>query len=61
LVFQVKADDLPRQLGKLVHLREDKVRIAASEIRAGTSITASALPVGFEFVKVDQDVMGLDE
>ena len=60
LVFQVKAEDLPQQLGSIVRLREDKVRIAVSRVKAGTSITASALPVAFEFIKVDRDVMGLD-
>lgn len=61
LVFQVKAEDLPQQLGNIARLREDKVRIAVSGVRAGTSMTASALPVDFEFIKVDRDVMGLDE
>ncbi|WP_186308674.1 EAL domain-containing protein [Paraburkholderia sp. BCC1885] len=61
LVFQVKAEDLSRQLDNIARLHEDKVRIAVSGVRAGTSITASALPVDFEFIKVDRDVMGLDE
>ena len=61
LVFQVKAEDLPQQLGTIARLREDKVRIAVSGVKARTSITASVLPVDFEFIKVDRDVMGLDE
>ena len=61
VVFQVKAEDMPQQLGNIARLRENKVRIAVSGVRAGTSITASTLPVGLEFIKVDRDVMGLDE
>ncbi|ABE37035.1 EAL domain protein [Paraburkholderia xenovorans LB400] len=61
LVFQVKADDLPQQLGSLERLRADRVRVALSGIRTTTSLTASALPAGLEFIKIDRDVMGLDE
>lgn len=61
LVFQVKGDDLLRQMGNIARLRENKVRIAVSEVKAGAPITASALPVDFEFIKIDRDVMGLDE
>ncbi len=61
LVFQVRADDLPQQLSSMTRLREDKLRLALSAVRAATSITATALPVGFEFIKVDRDVMGLEE
>jgi len=61
LVFQVKADDLSEQLGNVARLRENRVRIAVSGVRTGTLITASALPVDLEFIKVDRNVMGLDE
>jgi EAL domain-containing protein (putative c-di-GMP-specific phosphodiesterase class I) len=61
LVFQVKAEDLPSKLSIVTRLRRDKVRIALSGIRASTDITAFAQSVGFEFIKVVRDVMGLDE
>ncbi|WP_144157380.1 EAL domain-containing protein [Paraburkholderia sp. BCC1885] len=61
LVFQVKAEDLPEQLGSIARLRKDQVRIALSGIRAATSVTASLLSAGFEFIRADRDVMGLEE
>jgi EAL domain-containing protein (putative c-di-GMP-specific phosphodiesterase class I) len=61
LVFQVKAEDLPAGLKSMVRLRRDKVRIARSGVRTSTAIPASMLPAGFEFIKVERDVMGLEE
>jgi EAL domain-containing protein (putative c-di-GMP-specific phosphodiesterase class I) len=61
LVFQVKAGEMPARLGSVVRLHRDKVRIALCGVRTSTAITASMLPDGFEFIKVDRDVMGLDE
>ncbi|SDD61613.1 EAL domain, c-di-GMP-specific phosphodiesterase class I (or its enzymatically inactive variant) [Paraburkholderia lycopersici] len=61
LVFQIKAEDVPKRLSSMARLRRDKVRIALSGVRTPTAITASMLPVGFEFIKVDREVMGLEE
>lgn len=61
LVFQINAEDLPARLNSIVRLRRDKVRVALSGVRTSTAITASMLPAGFEFIKVDRDVMGLEE
>jgi EAL domain-containing protein (putative c-di-GMP-specific phosphodiesterase class I) len=60
LVFQVNAGEMPARLSSVVRLRRDKVRIALCGVRTSTTITASMLPAGFEFIKVDRDVMGLD-
>jgi EAL domain-containing protein (putative c-di-GMP-specific phosphodiesterase class I) len=60
-VFQIKADDVPARLSTMVRLRRDKVRIALSGVRKSTDIAASMLPPGFEFIKADRDVMGLEE
>ncbi|MFP6559042.1 EAL domain-containing protein [Paraburkholderia sp. B3] len=61
LVFQIKAEDLPARLGSVMRLRRDKVRTALSGVRTPTAIIGSALPAGFEFIKVDRDIMALDE
>ncbi|MFM0198737.1 EAL domain-containing protein [Paraburkholderia fungorum] len=61
LVFQIKADDLPERFSSMVRLRRDKVRVALSGVRTSAAIAASMLPAGFEFIKVDRDVMGLED
>jgi EAL domain-containing protein (putative c-di-GMP-specific phosphodiesterase class I) len=61
VVFVIKADDVPEQLESLAQLRQEKIRVALSGVRTTTSLSTSVLPTDFEFVKVDREVMGLDE
>jgi EAL domain-containing protein (putative c-di-GMP-specific phosphodiesterase class I) len=61
VVFVIRADDVPGQLESLAQLRQEKIRVALSGVRTTTSLSTSLLPTDFEFVKVDREVMGLDE
>ncbi len=61
VVFVIRADDVPGQLESLAQLRQEKIRVALSGVRTTTSLNTSLLPTDFEFVKVDREVMGLDE
>jgi EAL domain-containing protein (putative c-di-GMP-specific phosphodiesterase class I) len=61
LVFQIKAEDVPKRLRSMLRLRRDNVRVALSGVRTPAAITASMRFPGFEFIKVDRDVMGLEE
>ncbi|WP_180970704.1 EAL domain-containing protein [Burkholderia sp. WAC0059] len=61
LVFQIKAEDLPQKLNRIVRLRRDGVRVALSSVQEARSITLPARSIGLEFVKIDRDVMLLNE
>ncbi len=61
LVLQIAADELPNALDEIANLRDEKVRVAVSDVRASELEVATLTPLRLEFIKLHRDVMALPE
>ncbi len=61
LVLQIPVDEVPDVLPAVARLRAEKIRVGLSRVRAASPSLESLAKTGFEFIKVDREVMGLEE
>ncbi|MFC0698428.1 EAL domain-containing protein [Paraburkholderia humisilvae] len=61
VVLQLPIDDVTEVLSAVAKVRNDKIRVGVSHVRSASQKLESVARAGCEFVKVDRDVMGLEE
>ncbi|MFC0401869.1 EAL domain-containing protein [Paraburkholderia rhizosphaerae] len=61
VVLQLPVDDVAGVMSAIAKVRNDKIRIGVSHVRSASHKLESLAQAGCEFVKVDRDVMGLEE
>jgi EAL domain-containing protein (putative c-di-GMP-specific phosphodiesterase class I) len=61
LVLQVPVDDVADVLPAVAQLRAEKIRVGLSRVRSVSTNFESLAHSGFEFLKVDREVMGFEE
>jgi EAL domain-containing protein (putative c-di-GMP-specific phosphodiesterase class I) len=61
VVLQLPIDDVSEVLSAVAQLRNDKIRVGVSHVRSVSQKLESVARAGCEFLKVDRDVMGMEE
>jgi EAL domain-containing protein (putative c-di-GMP-specific phosphodiesterase class I) len=61
VVLQMPIDDISDVEAAVAKVRNDRIRIGVSHVRSISQKVESAARAGCEFLKVDRDVMGLEE
>ncbi|WP_175114707.1 EAL domain-containing protein, partial [Paraburkholderia solisilvae] len=61
VVLQLPIDDLSEVQSSIAKLRTDKIRVGVSHVRSVSDKLESVARAGCAFMKVDRDVMGLEE
>ncbi|WP_198039291.1 EAL domain-containing protein [Paraburkholderia sp. SOS3] len=61
VILQMPIDDISDVVSAVAQLRTDRIRVGVSHVRSASPALDSAARAGCDFVKVDREVMGLEE
>ncbi|QYD71799.1 EAL domain-containing protein [Paraburkholderia edwinii] len=61
VILQMPLDDMSEVVSAVAQLRNDRIRVGVSHVRSASPKLESAARAGCDFVKVDREVMGLEE
>jgi EAL domain-containing protein (putative c-di-GMP-specific phosphodiesterase class I) len=61
VILQMPLDDMSEVVSAVAQLRNDRIRVGVSHVRSASPKLEAAARAGCDFVKVDREVMGLEE
>jgi EAL domain-containing protein (putative c-di-GMP-specific phosphodiesterase class I) len=61
VILQMPIDDISDVVSAVAQLRNDRIRVGVSHVRSASPKLEAAARAGCDFVKVDREVMGLEE